>query len=187
VRALVLALLVPACALPEGTLNDQEVITTVILQFGDAEFAFDDPDGDGGELPTIDPIVLAPGSYPLAVRFQNRLEDPPEEITEEVADEADQHLLLFTGSAVVGPATENTTGPLQHAYADSDANGLPIGLANDVVVTPGAGMLTVTLRHMPPELPPEKSADTTAEARANGVDSIGGATDAQVSFSVVAE
>jgi hypothetical protein len=180
-------ILLQACALPEGTLNDQEVITTVILQFGEAEFAFDDPDGDGGELPTIDPIVLAPGNYQLVVRFQNRLEDPPEEITEEVVDEADQHLLLFTGSAVVGPATANTTGPLQQTYADADANGLPIGLTNDVVVTPGEGMLTVTLRHMPPELPPEKSASTTAEARANGIDSIGGATDAQVSFSVVAQ
>jgi hypothetical protein len=184
VKALALLLLLPACALPEGTLNDQEVITTVILQFGDAEFAFDDPDGDGGELPTIDPIMLAPGDYALAVRFENRLEDPPEDITEEVADESDQHLVLFTGSAVVGPATANTEGPLQHAYDDADANGLPIGLANQIVVSPGEGMLTVTLRHLPPELPPEKSADTTAEARANGIDSIGGATDAQVSFSV---
>jgi hypothetical protein len=131
--------------------------------------------------------VLPPDTYTLSVRFQNGLEDPPEEITEEVNDESDVHLLLFTGSAIVGPATSNTSGPLEHSYADMDINGLPIGLTNTMVATPGTGLLTLTLRHMPPELPPEKSADTVALARDNGIDALGGATDAQVSFSVSVE
>lgn len=188
-RALACCLL-SACALDAQSLNDQEVITSVILHFEGATtaaFEFDDADGDGGEPPVTDPIALAPGAYTLRVRFQNRLEDPPEEITEEVADEGAQHLLLFTGSAIVGPGTSNPSGPLAHTYTDADANGLPIGLVNDIVATPGTGMLTVTLRHLPPELPPEKSADTVDVARATGIDSIGGATDAVVSFSVAIE
>ncbi len=173
-----------ACGLPDASLNDQEVITTVILDFDGTRFEFDDVDGDGGEPPTIDPVVIAPGSYTLTVHFENRLEDPAEDITDEVNDESADHLVLFTGSAVASPATTNTGAPLTQAYADTDSNGLPVGLASSVTATPGEGLLTVTLRHMPPELPPQKSADTTAEVRDNGIDSIGGSTDAQVVFMV---
>ncbi len=185
-KALLLCFLA-SCALDAGALNDQEVITTVILDFGGTTFSFDDVDGDGGEPPVIDPIQLAPGTYALSVHFENRLEDPKEDITEEVRDESAQHLLLFTGSAVVGPATTNTTGPLAQTYSDTDDNGLPIGLEDEIVATPGEGLLILTLRHMPPELPPEKSADTVGEAASNGLDTLGGATDAQVSFSVTVE
>lgn len=185
-KALLLCFLA-SCALDAGSLNDQEVITTVILDFDGTTFLFDDIDGDGGEPPMIDTIELAPGNYSLSIHFENRLEDPPEDITEEVRDESAQHLLLFTGSAVVGPATSNPTGPFVQTYADTDANGLPIGLENSIVASPGEGLLTLTLRHMPPELPPEKSADTVGEARDNGIDALGGATDAQVSFSVSVE
>ncbi len=179
--------LASACALDSQTLNEQEVITSVILDFDGTRFEFNDPDGDGGENPTIDPVVLAPGTYNLTVHFENRLEDPPEDITEEVNDESDQHLVLFTGSAIVGPATDNETGPLEQAYADQDVNGLPIGLTNTIVATPGTGMMTVTLRHMPPEEPPEKAADTVDIVRIDGFDSIGGSTDARVIFDVTVQ
>jgi hypothetical protein len=185
------AVVLAACDDGNGA-TENEVITTVILNFtptgGAAQsFEFDDPDGDGGEPGTSDPIMLAPGSYALTVQFQNRLEDPPEEITEEVADESDQHLLLFTGSAVVGPATANTTGPLTHSYADTDVNGFPIGLDNDITAAAGTGQLTVTLRHMPPEEPPQKDATTVDQVKTNGVDSIGGSTDASVNFTVTVQ
>jgi hypothetical protein len=187
---LVLPLSLLACGDPGGAAQDNEVITTVILELTPAgggvpvSFEFDDADGDGGDPPVIDPVLLDAGDYTLAVRFQNRLEDPAEEITEEVDDESDQHLLLFTGTAVVGPATDNLSGPLAHEYADQDANGLPIGLTNDITATPGTGTLTVTLRHMPPEEPPVKAADTVDTARDDGIDAIGGSTDASVSFDV---
>ncbi|MBX3157931.1 MAG: hypothetical protein KF773_18325 [Deltaproteobacteria bacterium] len=192
---LIAALLVPcfaACGDDGGGATTNELITTVILTFtpdggGTPIVAeFDDPDGDGGLPPTVDPVNLPPGDYALAVRFQNRLETPPEEITDEVRDESDQHLILFTGSAVVGPATTNTTGPLTQAYADTDAKGLPIGLANTVTAGLGTGMLVVTLRHMPPEQPPQKGADTLALVKASGIDAIGGSTDASVTFAVTA-
>lgn len=179
-----LCLALAACALPNESLNDQEVITTVILDFDGTRFEFDDVDGDGGEPPTIDPVVLTAGTYALTLHFENRLEDPAEDITEEVNDESADHLVLFTGSAIAGPATSNTAAPLAQAYADTDANGLPVGLANTITATPGTGLMTLTLRHMPAELPPQKSADTTSEVRDNGIDSIGGATDAQVVFMV---
>jgi hypothetical protein len=96
-----------------GDGNANEVITTVTLEFapeggGDAiSVEWNDPDGDGGGAPTIDPIALADGTtYTLAVGFENRLEDPPEIITEEVDDESDQHQIFFTGSAVNGPASD---------------------------------------------------------------------------------
>ena len=173
-----------------GTPNDNEVITTVILNFTGPTTAspmFNDPDGDGGAAPTIDPVNLSPGTYTLSVQFQNRLGSIPEEITTEVMDESSLHLILFTGTAVVGPATSNVTGPLTQAYADMDANGLPIGLANTITAAAGGGTLTVTLRHMPPEEPPVKSADTLDQAKTGGIDSLGGSTDAQVNFTVTVQ
>lgn len=175
-----------------GSSNENEVITTVILNFAPTSgstitVTFNDPDGDGGQAPTVDPVNLTPDNYTLTVQFQNRLVTPAEEITDEVRDEQNFHLLLFTGSAVVGPATTNATGPLMQSYADMDGNGLPVGLTNALVASAGTGQLTVTLRHMPPEEPPVKSSTTVNEVKTGGVDSIGGSTDAQVSFIVTVQ
>ena len=188
---LMIACALMACDEGEGPTN--EVITTVVLNFvpsgGGPTLSpkFDDPDGEGGAAPTIDPVNLPAGSYALNVQFQNWLGTIPEEITDEVMDESDLHLLLFTGTAVVGPATSNVTGPLRHAYADMDVNGLPVGLANTITATAGSGELTVTLRHMPPEEPPVKSATTVDMVKTSGIDSIGGSTDAAVNFTVTVQ
>ncbi|MBL0213871.1 MAG: hypothetical protein IPQ07_08310 [Myxococcales bacterium] len=179
-----------ACGDDGGAANENEVITSVMLSFspptGTPVLAeFNDPDGDGGQAPTVQPVnLVANTSYAMTVRFQNRLATPAEEITEEVTQESDIHLLIFTGSAVVGPATSNATGPLTQAYADTDINGLPIGLSDTIMAKAGSGQLIVTLRHMPPEEPPQKAADTLSKVKAGGVDSIGGSTDAQVTFTV---
>src|SRR5687768_9123241 len=80
-----------ACTEDDGhSHNEGEVITTVTLRFtpsggGDPLlFEVDDPDGDGGDPPLIDPVDLAAGGFTLAVGFENRLEDPPEIITDEI-------------------------------------------------------------------------------------------------------
>ena len=173
--------------------NEEEVITTVLLTFtpsgGGAAVtaAFRDADGDGGNAPTIDSIGLAAGtSYSLAVRFQNELETPAEEITDEVRDEGDEHQVFFTGTAVSGPASNQAAAPLTHTYADMDAAGLPIGLANTIVAAGGNGDLVLTLRHMPPV---NEVAVKTAQAAetvrsAGGFSTLGGATDVQVTFPV---
>lgn len=175
-----------------GTQNENEVITTVTLSFapmgGGAAVtaAFDDPDGDGGGAPVIDPINLAAGTmYTATVRFQNKLETPPEEITEEVTDESDQHQIFFTGTAVNGPASNQPGAPLTHAYADTDANGLPIGLSNTITAATGTGQLTLTLRHLPPvNDTPAKTAALAMQVQSGGFAALAGETDAQVNFTV---
>jgi hypothetical protein len=172
--------------------NEQEVITTVILTFtpaggGAAIVAVaDDPDGDGGDPPVIDDVALFEGtSYDVTVAFENRLEDPAEDITAEVADEAEDHQVFFTGTAVNGPASDRPTAGLTHAYADEDANGLPIGLASTIDVVGAGGELTITLRHLPPVNDvAAKTATTAADVAAGGFAAIGGTTDAQVTFEV---
>jgi hypothetical protein len=181
-RLALLVVLLGACSGEDVfTFNEEEVITTMILTYtppagSPVVVEFDDPDGDGGQAPTTDPIMLTAGNYTLTVGFENRLSSPPEEITDEIRDEQDFHLLLFTGDA-----------PLAQTYADQDDNGLPVGLTDNIVASPGTGKLTVTLRHMPPEEPPVKSATTVMEAQTNGVDSIGGSTDATVTFDVTVQ
>lgn len=185
-------LVLAACGSSGAAINENEVITTVILTFapvtgGAVTATFNDPDGDGGAAPTIDPIHLAPGDYALTLQFQNRLASPQVEITDEIRAEKNFHLLLFTGTAVVGPATSNTTGPLTQSYGDTDDHGFPFGLTDMITARAGTGRLTVTLRHMPPEEPPVKAADTVTLARTGGVESIGGSTDAQVNFDVTVQ
>jgi hypothetical protein len=182
------------CSDVGGSIDPPEVITTVALSFapmgGGATVTaeFDDPDGDGGAAPTVDPITLPEGlTYTLTVSFQNRLEDPAEEITDEVRDEAEDHQVFFTGDAVDGPAADNPLAPLVHTYADSDGNGLPIGLTSTIVTASGTGELTVTLRHLPPiDDMAVKVADLASQVRDGGLESIGGESDVHVTFTVTA-
>lgn len=190
-----LALLAAGCGHDDGHSHDEnELITTVVLTFtpqagGDPIVAtFDDPDGDGGDAPTVDDIELAEGNYDTTVVFENGLEDPPEDITEEVADEAQEHQIFFTGEAVDGPASDNPGAPLAHSYADKDLNGLPIGLENTITASAGSGGLTITLRHLPAlSGAPVKTEEIAAEVREGGFAAIGGSSDAQVSFSVTVQ
>ena len=174
-----------ACGSPGGgAVNDPEEITSIMLAFAPSgggaaiNAEFDDPDGTGGAPGTTQPVNLTAGAYTLTLRFQNRLETPPEEITDEVRDEGELHLVLFTGTAVA------SGGPLTQTYGDMDANGLPIGLTSTVMARTGTGQLTVTLRHMPPEEPPVKAADTVMLAKQNGIETLGGSTDATATFMV---
>ena len=188
--------LVMACGHDDGPIsgNETEVITTVVLSFtpdsGGAPVVavFDDPDGDGGEPPTIDALDLGVGTYALAVRFENGLEDPPEDITAEVSDESHEHQVFFTGSSVDGPASDNPGAPLSQTYDDQDVNGLPIGLANTMIASIGSGELVVTLRHLPPIGGASiKTAETSSDVREVGFSGIGGSSDAQVSFVVTVQ
>lgn len=174
--------------------HENEVITTVSVTFtpmggGTAQtFEFDDADGDGGDPPTIDMIDIAAGSYTAVISFENRLEDPPEDITAEIMDEGDEHQVFFTGSAVDGPATDNPGAPLMHAYDDQDANGFSIGLSNTVTAIAGTGDLVVTLRHLPPVGDQAvKTATLAADVAGGGFAAIGGSTDAQVTFPVTVQ
>lgn len=163
----------------------EELITTVELVFtpvgGGAQqiFTANDPDGDGGEAPTIDTVSVIAGTFDVSVSFENRLEDPPEDITAEIRDESDQHQIFFTNA---------TGGGLwaPHAYSDMDANGLPIGLTNRITVDgTESGSFTVTLRHLP-EMngTPQKTAGLADEVDTSGFTNVPGGTDAAVTFPI---
>lgn len=184
-RYLLLVFLIAACGDDGGGGGpSNELITTVTLDFvpmgGGATVtaAFSDADGDGGDPPVIDPITLMAGTtYTTGVRFANSLETPPEDITIEVADESDEHQVFFTGTAI--------GGPVMHSYLDMDANGLAIGLSSRIIAARGTGTLIVTLRHLPPvNGTAVKSAGLAAQVQAGGFASIGGSSDASVTFMV---
>lgn len=181
-RLALVALLIAGCELdPPTEGSDPEVITTVELTLtpqggGESMVAtFADPENDGS--PTVDPIVLAPSStWDLAVRFLNELEDPAEDITLEIEDEADEHQVFFTGSAL-DVVTVTAT--------DADPDGLPVGLASEVVTLgEGTGTLTVTLRHLPVEGGvPNKVAGLSDQVADDGdLRNVGGETDAVADF-----
>ena len=172
--------------------HDNEVITTVTLRLqpdgGGAEltFSWSDPEGDGS--PAIDPLVLDAGlAWDVSVHLLNAAEDPAEDLTAEIADEDGEHQLFFTGSAVAGPATgDNPDAVLEHAYADADAAGAPVGLFNRFTAREaGVGDLVLTLRHLPPEDgTPTKSTDLAEAVATGGFGAIPGDNDVQVTFPV---
>lgn len=171
--------------------NEEGVITTVRLTFtptaGGANVvaSFNDPDGDGGSAPTVDPITLPAGAYSLAAKFENGLETPPVDITAEISDEAEEHQVFLLGTAVSGPASTQAMAPLTHSYADTDANGLPVGLANTIAAAAGTGTLTVVLRHLPPvNGMPVKVANLATTVSSGGLAAIGGSSDVEVNFPV---
>ena len=176
--------------------HEHEVMTTITLTFSpesggdDLVFSWADPEDDGS--PVIDDIMLADGeNYDVAMSVFNELEEPAEEVTPEILDEADQHQVFFTGSAVQGPATGmNASAVVEHEYADQDEGELPLGLSNriDAQLGTGSGELIVTLRHMPPESGEAvKVAGLAEDVAEGGFGSIGGANDIQVTFPLTVE
>jgi hypothetical protein len=178
---------------PAVTGNDPEVITTVELTFtpdggGEAvTFAFADPENDGN--PVVDDITLDNGTtYTMAVAFLNELENPAEDITAEVEEESDQHQVFVYGSGVSGPATgDNAAALVTHAYTDTDANDLPVGLSNTIAATAaGNAEFKVMLRHLPVENgTAQKVADLAAVLAAG--DTPPGESDVDVTFPLVVQ
>jgi len=193
VFSLVTLLALAACtdATNPDDLDEGEVITTVRLSFtpqggGDAlTFEWSDPEADGD--PVIDPITLSDAvDYDLSVAFLDEMQDPAEDITEEIGDEAEEHQVFFTGTAVAGPASASASAVVTHAYADEDANGLPVGLVDTIATdAAGSGTLTVTLRHLPPESGTAvKVAGLAEQVATDGFGALPGDTDAQVEFAL---
>ncbi|MEZ4237059.1 MAG: hypothetical protein R3F59_13080 [Myxococcota bacterium] len=122
--------------------------------------------------------------------FLNELEDPAEDITLEVDAESDQHQVLFLGSGVQSPATgDNAAAVVAIDYADTDANGLPVGLDDDVTTLgAGAGELRVVLRHMPPQDgEPVKVAGVAEDVASGGIGAAPGDSDVDVTFPVTVQ
>lgn len=137
---------------------DQELITDVTLIFTEVDAAgtpisspftvtASDPEGlELGTQPVIQAITgLEPGKrYRLDISLFNSIEN--EDITQEIAEDADDHQFFFLGSAFIGP-----NDFLTYEYADADQNGNPIGLFGYVTVSPNPGtnngQFRLVLRH----------------------------------------
>lgn len=135
---------------------EQEVISLVTLTFqaeGEAdsvEVTWDDADGPGGDDPVIDNITVAPNTtYTLSIKLTNTLAEPEEDITEEVMEEAEDHLLIFTSDdedlvSVEYADTESTY------VEDQEGEDYPVGLESTVTTgEAGETKLTVQLLHLP--------------------------------------
>ncbi|MCF0061393.1 hypothetical protein MUK70_19330 [Dyadobacter chenwenxiniae] len=129
--------------------DENELITSVTLKFTEegtnntTSFSYKDADGDGGNAPArFDTIALKPNkTYTLAIELLDESKTPASNITDEVAEESDEHLFVYT------PAPSTL---LTYTYGDKDANNYVIGLTGKAVTTvAGTGTLKVRLRHQP--------------------------------------
>ncbi|MDB4089172.1 type 1 periplasmic binding fold superfamily protein [Flavobacteriales bacterium] len=154
--------------------NEEEVITTLTYTLtptgGGAPvvLTFKDLDGDGGNAPTITGGVLDSNvTYTGAIVLLNEQEDPAENITTEVRDEAEEHQLFYSTSS----------SDVSISYTDTDANGDPIGITTSLTTTNiSSGTIKITLRHEP-----NKSASGVSTG---DISNAGGETDIEVTFNL---
>lgn len=157
--------------------NEEELITTVAVTFtGGGQIitlTSRDLDGDGPNSPVITQTggnFVNGTTYAGTVSFLNELENPAEDITEEVAEEGEEHQVFYQ--------ITNNLGAF--VYTDADADGNPIGLAFTYTSpNSGTGSLVVTLKHEP-----NKSA---AGVSSGNIANAGGETDVEVMFPIVVQ
>lgn len=157
--------------------NEEEVITTLTYTLTPSEggsavvLSYQDLDGDGANEPTITNGTLsAETTYSGSMTLLNETESPAESITEEIEEEDADHQFFFV----------TTVSGLSVAYADSDDDGKPVGLASTLTTgAAGSGNLTVTLKHEP---------DKSASGVSDGViTNAGGETDISVTWTITVE
>ena len=156
--------------------NDNEVITTVQLQFtpvsGGAALTYkwEDLDGDGGSAPVIDMITLAANkAYNVQLLLMDKTKNPVDTISNEVLEEAVDHRFYFEPSAGSNITVSNLS---------NDPNGVPVGLTSTWTTTAAAtGTIKITLRHY----------ENGGKAAGDLVNSTKSSTDAEVSFSTTVQ
>ena len=127
--------------------NEEEVITTMTItlvpQGGGTTVQLQsrDLDGDGPEPPviTVSGNFNARTVYDGRIVLLNETETPPDNITLEVEEEADEHQFFYTIGASLSASTE---------YTNLDGNGNPLG--TQFTFSAGdesTGDITFTLRH----------------------------------------
>lgn len=154
--------------------HEEELITTlnIDLEAGGSTMTlnFQDIDGDGGDAPIITTDTLAANTtYTGTITLFNESEDPAEELTAEIFNEAEDHQFFFA-----------STGASVFAYSDQDNNGNPIGLSFELTTSDaGNESYTITLRHLPVK--------TETGVSAGDITNAGGETDIEVVFEVIIE
>ena len=153
-----------------------ELITKVTLAFTPSgggqvvSVTATDPDGEGVQDITVDGAInlMAGTAYTLDILLVNELalEGSPEfDITSEVAEEADEHLFLFSWSNNVFSSPDgdgnidNRADPMN--YNDQDDTGLPLGLSTTWTTgSASSGTFRVLLKHQPEVKSETSDADT---------------------------
>lgn len=132
--------------------HENELITTVQLNFSgkgisgnDTTFtvSFDDPDGTGGNKPTaFDTIRFASNkTYTCDLILLDKSKNPVDTISNEVKEEADEHLFFFTPS---------NSDALSVTINDKDSKGRNLGLKTSWVTKKATnGTVKVKLMHQP--------------------------------------
>lgn len=167
--------LLAACSKADPEIpNEEEIISsltyTLTPKLGGEVivFKFQDLDGTGGEAPIVQGAVLAKNAvYTGELLLLNELENPAEDISLEIREEAEAHQFFF----------ETDISSLSISYADTDANGRPLGLKSLVSTGEAAsGTLKIVLRHEP-----NKAAAGVADG---AILNAGGETDIELIFDV---
>jgi hypothetical protein len=126
--------------------GEEENITTVEVHLTgpgfDRKFYWSDPDGDGGNAPTIDRITLPPSTNNIRcqLHFYDRSVTPEKDITEEIAGERDKHMVTYsiTGAQVTV------------SNIDRDSKGKQFGLSSVWQTSQAStGSLRLRLYHEP--------------------------------------
>ena len=142
-----------------------ELITKVTLTFTPSSGGNDvvvnatDPDGEGVQDLEIDGTINlgVTKSYTLRVALINGLaqpSDPEYDVTEEVKEEADEHMFFFswTNNVFSDPTGDGNVDNRTDAviYEDEDVNGLPLGLETSwTTAGVSSGNFRVLLKHQP--------------------------------------
>ncbi|WP_439880637.1 hypothetical protein ACSX1A_15960 [Pontibacter sp. MBLB2868] len=157
---------------PEPIVEEQELITTVTINLvpeqgkGQSVSAtYSDPDGVGGNNPTVSALNLAPGTtYLASVKLRDDSPNGAGDLNPEVIAEGDEHELFYTVASGLNLTVSKT---------DLDKNNRPLGLEATVVTgTASSGTLKITLKHQP-------------DQKGNSSDITKGETDVEASFPVV--
>jgi hypothetical protein len=128
--------------------NESELITTFKIELKDSltnniqTFYFKDLDGEGGNPPTqLDTIRLRTEAvYLCSVFMLDESKNPVEDITEEIKEEADEHLMVY----------KVTGANLSIQITDKDSKNLPLGLlTNWKSGSASNGQLMISLKHQP--------------------------------------
>ncbi|MDT8346711.1 MAG: type 1 periplasmic binding fold superfamily protein [Flavobacteriaceae bacterium] len=130
--------------------NESELITTVIIEFeaqnandpnSDVTITFTDLDGDGPNPPVVDQqgSFLASTTYAGFITLLDESQNPVEDISLEIEDEADEHEFFYLLNNLPNSLITKT---------DTDLNGNPLGLEFTFNAGSAAnGTLTVILLH----------------------------------------
>ncbi|HET9488013.1 MAG TPA: hypothetical protein VFO54_11275 [Chryseosolibacter sp.] len=126
--------------------NEEEVITTLQVNLAPVgggvpvTLRFFDEDG---ELGAIAPLITVSGplkpstTYAATIQLLNETVVPTDDISLEVEEEGNDHLICFA-----------VTANISIDYEDADDNGLPLGLATSWVTGAASqGYVTLSLRH----------------------------------------